>query len=201
MKTWLLAAAMATVTAMFVPMEAEAKRLGGGKSTGMQREMPARQAPDTPAKPAQTTPTAAPAGAAAPAAAAAAKPRPAWLAPVAGLAAGLGIAALASSLGFGEELANILTIALLAIGVIFLVRLLMRRFAPQSGPRLATAGAAAGGGSGSLAAPSAAPANAAAQPMAREMTSAAASFGTSTPSSETALPADFDAAGFERIAR
>ena len=206
MKTWLLAAAMATVTAMFVPLEAEAKRLGGGKSTGMQREMPARQSADTPAKPAtptQTTPTATAAGAAAPAAAAAAaKPRPAWLAPVAGLAAGLGIAALASSLGFGEELANILTIALLAMAAVFVVRLLMRRGSAQGGARLATAGAAAGGGHAQPS-PNAWTSSApAAQPMAREMTSAAASFGAAPVSSAAAtLPADFDAAGFERIAK
>src|SRR5215210_7466675 len=81
--------------------DAEAKRLGGGKSTGMQRQ--ATTAPATPpagtgnvqGAPGQAAPVAgATAAAAAPAAAAASKRS--WMGPIAGLAAGLGIAALAS---------------------------------------------------------------------------------------------------------
>ena len=51
----LLALSLAAVMALTAPA-ADAKRLGGGKSTGMQRDMPARTAPDAPPpKPAAPT--------------------------------------------------------------------------------------------------------------------------------------------------
>jgi len=130
------------------PLDAEAKRLGGGKPAGMQRSTP-----DKPAQPPQNTPptanpNAAPATPAAPATAAAAAPKRSWLGPIAGLAAGLGLAALFSHFGMGEGLANFVMIALLVGVAFFVIRLLMRRFMgggmqPQS-PTLAMAGAAAG---------------------------------------------------------
>jgi predicted lipid-binding transport protein (Tim44 family) len=136
------------------PDFAEAKRLGGGKSYGMQRTAPAKPAPQqsTPPSPAQqatpgqTAPTAAPATAGATAAAAAAAPaKRSWMGPIAGLAAGLGLAALASHFGFGEGLANFLMIALLAIAAVFLVRFVMARMG-SSRRQPAMAGAAAGTG-------------------------------------------------------
>jgi predicted lipid-binding transport protein (Tim44 family) len=136
MKTWLVGVLMVAMAATFTPLTSEAKRLGGGKSQGMQRDMPARAAPDAPparpATPAQgtpATPAAAPAaaGAAAPAAA-----KSSWMGPVAGLAAGLGIAALATSMGFGDELASFLTIALLALVAMVVIGFLVRRFAGGS---------------------------------------------------------------------
>jgi predicted lipid-binding transport protein (Tim44 family) len=54
--------------------------------------------------------------------------------PIAGLAAGLGIAALLSHLGMGEGMANIVMIALLAMAAVFVFRLLFRRNAPAAGP-------------------------------------------------------------------
>src|SRR5213595_3551547 len=77
-----------------------ARRLGGGRSVGMQRQAtPPAQAPANSATQSPTAPTAPAAGTAAataaPAAAAAATKR-SWMGPIAGLAAGLGIAALAS---------------------------------------------------------------------------------------------------------
>jgi predicted lipid-binding transport protein (Tim44 family) len=63
--------------------------------------------------------------------------------PIAGLAAGLGIAALMSHLGMGEAFGNFLMMALLAVAAIFLVRFLMRRFGANKGAP-ALAGAAAG---------------------------------------------------------
>ena len=73
-------------------LEAEAaKRMGSGKSMGTQRQSAQDKAP------AAATPSAA----AAPTAGAAASPSRSWMGPVAGLAAGLGLAALASHLGFG----------------------------------------------------------------------------------------------------
>ncbi|MES2771796.1 MAG: TIM44-like domain-containing protein [Pseudomonadota bacterium] len=116
--------------------EAEAKRLGGGKSVGMQREAVAPR-PVTPQK--QLTPSTPPA------AAPVAPPKRNWLGPIAGLAAGLGIAALLSHFGMGEGMTNFLMIALLAMAAIFVVRLLLRRAVPnQANPtsEFATANAA-----------------------------------------------------------
>lgn len=107
--------------------DAEAKRLGGGKSSGMQRESvsPQKAAPNTTPAPTQTaSPAAAPAAAGA---AAAAQPKRSWMGPLAGLAAGIGLAALASHFGFGEELASMLMIGLLVMVVLMVVGYFMRR--------------------------------------------------------------------------
>ena len=97
------------------------------------------------AEPSTPSPTAAPAAAGATAAAAAAAPaKRSWLGPIAGLAAGLGLAALMSHLGMGEAFANFLMMALLAVAAFFVIRWLMRRFggtAQRNTPALATAGA------------------------------------------------------------
>ena len=146
MKNWLIGTLVIALVAVAVPSVSEAKRLGGGKSTGMQRDMPARTAPDSPpAKPAAPAQQAAPAtaGAAPAAAGAAAAPKRSWMGPIAGLAAGLGIAALMSHLGLGEAFGNFLMMALLAVAGIALVMFLLRRFGPQSRtPSLSAAGAA-----------------------------------------------------------
>ena len=147
MKNWLIGAlAMAVLASAAVPTVSEAKRLGSGNSAGMNRNMPARTAPDaSPAKPASTQPSATPATpAAAPAAAgataaAAAAPKRNWMGPLAGLAAGLGIAALMSHLGMGAAFGNFLMIALLAVAGFFLVRFLMSRFGNKRTPALAGA--------------------------------------------------------------
>ena len=131
-------------------MDVEAKRLGGGKAAGMQRQAPAKPADANPGTPA--TPAATPgANAAAPAAAAAAAaPKRNWMGPLAGLAAGLGLAALFSHLGMGAGLANFVMMALLAVVAFVAIRWLMRRFAgggrQMGGPQLAGAGAGAGSG-------------------------------------------------------
>ena len=144
MKNWLIGAVVVALVAATAPSISEAKRLGGSKSSGMNRDMPARTAPDAPpAKPATPAPGNTPAqpGAAAPAAAgataAAAGAKRSWMGPLAGLAAGLGLVALASALGFGEGLANFLMIALLAVAAIALIAFLMRRFGKQQQPAMA----------------------------------------------------------------
>jgi len=162
MKLWLIGALTVAMLTAGLPSVSEAKRLGGGKSTGMQRDMPARTAPDAPAgKPA--TPQAAPGQQAAPAAgagAAAAAPKRNWMGPLAGLAAGLGIMALMSHLGLGEAFGNFLMMALLAVAAIALVAFLMRRFGNKNrAPALAGAGVGAGAsGATQVAWPSAQPA-------------------------------------------
>lgn len=116
---------------------ADAKRIGGGRSLGMQRSAPMQKAAPT------TTPATAPQQAAKPAAQPApqtpAQPAPQasgasrWLGPIAGLAAGLGLAALASHFGFGEQLANGLMIALLVMVGIVVFGWLIRRLLPNPG--------------------------------------------------------------------
>lgn len=97
--------------------EAEARRFGGGSSFGMQRQATPPQAP----RPAATTPTRQTTpGAAAPA-------RSSWMGPVAGLAAGLGLVALFSHLGLGEEMASFFLIALVVFAGFMLFRMLSRR--------------------------------------------------------------------------
>jgi predicted lipid-binding transport protein (Tim44 family) len=131
----------------FMAADVEAKRLGGGMSQGMKRQLPPpQQAPATPpqqqppAKPAAT-----PGTTAAAAAPAAPVPRRSWLGPIAGIAAGLGMAALFSHLGLGEGLADILTLALLALVAVWVVRWALRRFTAQPSMRFAQAGNATPG--------------------------------------------------------
>jgi predicted lipid-binding transport protein (Tim44 family) len=114
----------------FVMADAEAKRLGGGKSLGMQRDQVMKR-DVAPTPPAQTI--TAPAKPAAPAGAA---PGGAsrWLGPIAGLAAGLGLAALMSHLGLGEEFASFLMLALLIGGAFLLFRMLKARTRPATPP-------------------------------------------------------------------
>lgn len=184
MKTLSLLAVIVTLGLTLAAGDADAaKRFGGGKSAGMQRQaVVPNKAPA--AAPAQA-PTAA-------AAAPQAQPRSSWMGPVAGLAAGLGLAALASHFGFGEELASMLMIGLVVMAVLALVGLIMRR----------RAAAQASGGAGfdrlqyAAAGRDAAPANS----RAFESLMPAAGSGA-VGASDAKIPADFDAAGFARNAK
>ena len=94
-----------------------ARRMGGGKSAGQQSNNVTQREAVKPAAPNQ----AAAAKPATPAAAPAAPAKRPWGAMLGGLAAGLGLAWLASSLGMGEAFGNMLMFALLAmvaVGVI-----------------------------------------------------------------------------------
>ncbi len=128
----LLFAALAALTLSLSDL-ADARRMGGGRTMGAQRESvtPSRPAP-TPAAPAGNTATQ-PSTPAAGAAKAAPGPTPApsgasrWLGPIAGLAAGLGLAALMSHFGLSEGFGSLLLIALGVIAAIFLVRMFLGR--------------------------------------------------------------------------
>jgi len=118
-------------------LDAEARRMGGGRSIGRQSNTVQRQTtppsqPAQPAQPTQPTQQAAQAQRAQPTPAATPAPaRSRWLGPIAGLAAGLGIAALLSHFGLGEAfagaLANFIVIALIAVIAIWLIRKFMAR--------------------------------------------------------------------------
>ena len=149
LKTLSLMVLSATLGLALVVGDAHAaKRLGGGKSTGMQRESVTQ--PHTPNAPSSNPSVAAapkPANAAA-APAAAAAPKRSWLGPIAGIAAGLGLAALASHLGFGEELATFMMLALIGVALLAVVGWFMRKRMASAQPQPAWAGAGAGAEAG-----------------------------------------------------
>jgi len=161
--------------------DAEAKRLGSGSSSGMQRQSVA---------PNKAT-NAAPAQQAAPAAAPQAQPKRSWMGPLAGLAAGLGLAALASHFGFGEGLANMMMIGLLVMVAVMVIGYFMRK----------KAGAQAGAANGLQYAGANADysRNAPIQPEFPAGGSAAAPVAAA--SAARSIPADFDVDGFVRNAK
>ena len=171
MKRLLFAFAAMVLSLGLAVGEAEAaNRVGGGKNVGSQRDGVSQK---------QATPPAA-SSAAAGAAAAPRSGMSRWLAPLAGLAAGLGLAYL-----LGDQLGSVMMALLIAVAVIFAIRFFMAR---RAGPQTAAAGAGMGGNvsqysgvprSGPVAAPS---------PI-----TAGLGGGAAAPS---AVPADFDVNGF-----
>lgn len=126
MKRWL---SLLSLCLALVAGQAEAaKRFGGGKSIGQQSSnVTQRQA--TPAAPTQATNTTA--NTPSPAAPAAAPKKP-WGAMLGGLAAGLGLAWLASSLGLGAAMGQFMMFALMALVIMVVVGWFMRRKQPGS---------------------------------------------------------------------
>ena len=123
MKIWpVILSAVFAVTLALSGAPADAKRMGGGSSVGKQssnvtqHQAPANganSATNSAAKPA--TPAAAPA------------PKKPWGAMLGGLAAGLGLAWLASSLGLGGAFSQIIMFALLALVVMVVIGFVMRK--------------------------------------------------------------------------
>ena len=203
MKKFLLVAMLALSSAMFLVGDANAKnRLGGGKSTGMQRENVQR---DVPKAPAQNS--VAPAGAAAPAAAPASG-MGRWLGPLAGLAAGGLLASMFMGGGFsGLKMMDILLFAGLAFGAVMLFRMFMQKKAAEN----TYGGNAPAQYTGTLGSANPVPV-APGQPRgldagAPEIGSrlmaggGAALIAAATPAPAPRVPADFDIPGFERQAR
>jgi predicted lipid-binding transport protein (Tim44 family) len=121
-----LSALVLTAVLALSGLNAEAaKRMGGGGSFGKQSSnVTQRNTAPPPATPAQGATTAAKPGAAPAAGAAAAAPKRPWGAMLGGLAAGLGLAWLASSLGLGgmgEVLGQFLMFGLLALGIMLAI--------------------------------------------------------------------------------
>ncbi|GHU29970.1 membrane protein [Betaproteobacteria bacterium] len=169
MKKLLIALFLSFVALGLCVDDAEAARFGGGRSFGMQRAAPrpapARQAaPGTPAK----APTAAP-------------QRGGLLGPIAGLAAGIGLAALFTHLGLGEEMASMVMIMLLVMAALAVFRMLARRNAANAAPP-ARPMQFAGGGLGGVVPP-------------------ISESGGSSAEVDSSVPADFDAPAFLRVAK
>ena len=135
--------------------DAEAARLGGGRSAGRQSaNVTQRDAARAPTPAPSATPNAAnnastakQAGAANAAGAATRKP---WAGMLGGLAAGLGLAWLASSLGLGAEFGQFLLIALLVLVGFAVLRMVMR---PKPSPQAAASPFAFQGAGATPAAP------------------------------------------------
>ena len=196
-----LLAVVFTLGLSTVAMDAEAaKRMGSGKSLGTQRQATVDKAPTAPTQSAATAGTAA-TGAAA--------PSRSWMGPVAGIAAGLGLAALASHLGFGEELASMLLFGLMAAAVMLAIGFFMRK--------RAAAKHSAASGPGGL---QYAHARTGSTPYASRPEQPSSAFKAAVPTagnsavgsgigsgigagvaSASRIPADFDTAGFERNAK
>lgn len=202
MRKALAVLAMVMTLGLVTTMDAEAKRLGGGKSSGMNRQTTSAPANNTTSTPAQSPAAGAPAtaAAAAPAAAAAAGKR-SWMGPLAGLAAGIGLMALASHLGFGEQMANMMMIGLLVMVVLAAVAFFMRKRAAANG----TPAMAGMGGLG----------NRGQEPgmlrtgLGDQQPAGPSAIGSrigsnligGAPAAAAAIPADFDVAGFQRGAK
>lgn len=191
--------AVALTSLALLAVEAHAARVGGGKSTGRQssnvtqrQALPQQSAPAAPAQQAQPS---------APKPAPTAQPQPSgasrWLAPLAGLAAGIGLAALASHFGFGEGLASFMMVLLLAFAAFFVIRLIMSRRSQNRGATMEPAYSSAGVGSEASVRYTPlpdAPAGGASAPVGAEASAA-------VPSATWRIPQDFDVAGFVQGAK
>lgn len=131
MKSWFWVLALSV--ALVAGQAQAAKRFGGGKSFGQQsgnvtqRQAAPAQAPLAPTQAAPTGAAKSPTNAPTNAAAGAAAPKKPWGAMLGGLAAGLGLAWLASSLGLGEAMGQFLTVILLLVVVMMAASWFMRR--------------------------------------------------------------------------
>jgi predicted lipid-binding transport protein (Tim44 family) len=199
----ILAVAAFAVATMAMYGTAEA-RIGGGKSFGAQRPSvtPRASAPPAATPPAAASQPVMPAqpGAALPAKpAAAAAPAPSgasrWLGPIAGLAAGLGLAALLSHFGLPEGMESFLLIALLVVGAVLALRFFFARRTQTQQP-LAYAGARGPGAAAATFATSPAPEWGGAPRIEPVLGAAAVA---TVP--EKLLPPGFDAEGFVKHAK
>jgi len=200
MKHGALVAIAAVALAGWVVSETADARVGSGRSLGAQRQSVTPRAatppastpsgaasqPVMPAQPGATLP-AKPAVPATPAPTGASR----WLGPIAGLAAGIGLAALLSHFGLPEGAGTFLLLALLAIGIIFVVRMIFARRAQSERPLAYAAGRSESA------------------PAAFEMPPAPQwggnrvepTMGSATPPARSAFPPGFDAVGFAKHAK
>ena len=136
--------ALVSVLAFVQPDDADARRIGGGRNLGAQRSItpPAASTSPSATQPGAASNPVMPAQPgsnlsrpAAPATAPAASGASRWLGPIAGIAAGLGLAALFSHLGLSEGFGSLLLLLLLVGVAAFVIRaLLARRATATQGP-------------------------------------------------------------------
>ncbi len=176
--------------------EADARRLGGGKSFGRQSTAPIQRDARPPQ---QAAPQQAPQR---PGAAPGQATGNRWLAPLAGIAAGLGLAALASHLGLGEAMGTVLLLLLLGIGAVFVIRAILARRG-SSGPQPAYQGGYSASQLGREAAvrysADGSAVQAGVQSAVAPRPGVAVAAGDASPASR--VPAGFDVEGFERNAK
>jgi predicted lipid-binding transport protein (Tim44 family) len=147
-KAGVVALAGVIMAGALIAEDAEARRMGGGRSLGRQSTSAAQQNQATPPsqsmQPSQAVNAQRAAPAAAPAAAAAQPARNRWMGPLAGLAAGLGIAALLSHFGLGGAfagaMANMIMIALIVMAAVMVFRFIMNRRKNANTPAYAAGG-------------------------------------------------------------
>ena len=132
----LLSIVIALIGLSLIAIDADARRLSGGRNLGMQRSAPAQQqaAPKSPAQQQQqqaapATPAQQPTGASK------------WLGPLAGLALGAGLAALFLNNGWAGLLAGMLLIGLILAALTFAARAMLRNRVAQAPLQYAGAGA------------------------------------------------------------
>jgi len=114
-----------------------------------------------------------------------------WMGPLAGLAAGIGLAALFSHLGLGEGMANMMMLLLLGLAVFFAVRWFLSKRQPASAqPAMQYAGMP-----GSMEPPRAN------EPFIPASAGGGAVAATATAAAAANVPADFDVDGFLRQAK
>jgi predicted lipid-binding transport protein (Tim44 family) len=194
----LLGIFVALIGLSVIAIDADARRMGGARNVGKQREAisPQQAAPKAPAQQAQpqNTPQASPT---------APPPKPAsamsrWLGPLAGLALGAGLAALFFNNGMGGALMGMLMIAALIFGALMLFRLFRGN---RTAEPLRYAGAGAYGQTEPTATPAPAPA---AAPVFGTPAGAAPHSVAATTSGTPAAPrwpADFNAEEFLKQAK
>ncbi len=176
---------------MALHFDAEAGRLGGGRTIGRSYNAPSR--PAEVARP--SAPTSQPG--------AVAKPRPAWQGILGGALLGLGLGALFSSLGMGSMMGGILS-TLLMVGlaffaIMFLMRFLNRRKEAQAGPYAYNQAEPTSPPTAPAQAYSAPPVTSGTPEIGSGLGQTASS--SSAPESDWTIPADFDQVAFLRQAK
>ncbi len=138
----ILALALATLAILVAVDDVDARRLGGGRTFGAQRQgvTPPATSGGPAANPVMPAPPAASAARPGAPAAAPSSPGSRWLGPIAGIAAGLGLAALLAHFGLPEGFASVLLLAFVVLGGLWVFRMLVARRTPATAAARASYG-------------------------------------------------------------